>query len=167
MDLGLPIPYLLEKILHAAGLIIGSLVVGLLLNFSIFKILNLSRRRTEAVLVNSIIRFVKQPAGYFLPVLVFSFVMPLMPFTGGSFEVMRRIIETSLIITFAWVLIRVVYVFEDVVRRSYQISKVDNFRERKLLTQLQFIKRLVVISIAFVALSLVLMSFATVRKIGT
>ncbi|MDQ4140675.1 MAG: mechanosensitive ion channel family protein [Bacteroidota bacterium] len=167
MDLGLPIPYLLEKILHAAGLIIGSLLIGLLLKYLIFKVLSLYRRRSEPIIVNSIIKNVKRPTGYFLPVLVFSFIMPLMPFTGGSYEVMRRIIETSLIITFAWVLIRVVYVFEDVIRRSYQISKVDNFRERKLLTQLQFIKRLVVIGIAFVALSLVLMSFATVRKIGT
>lgn len=89
-----------------------------------------------------------------------------MPFTGGSFEVMRRLIETSLIVTFAWVLIGIVYVFEGVVRRSYQIAKADNIRERKLITQLQFIKRLVVLAIGFVALSLVLMSFATVRKIG-
>ncbi|PSR54497.1 mechanosensitive ion channel protein MscS [Adhaeribacter arboris] len=167
MDLGLPIPYLLEKILHAAGLIIGSLVVGLLIKYLIFKALSIYSRRSEAIIVNSIIKFVKRPAGYFLPVLVFSIIMPLMPFTGGSYEVMRRIIETSLIIAFAWVLTRVVYVFEEVVRQSYQISKADNIRERKLLTQLQFIKRLVVLAIAFVALSLVLMSFAAVRKIGT
>ncbi|QMU30304.1 mechanosensitive ion channel family protein [Adhaeribacter radiodurans] len=167
MDLGLPIPYLLEKILRAATLIIGSLVVGLLIKFLTFKVLAVSHRRSESAIISSVTRFVKQPVGYFLPVLVFSFVMPLMPFTGGSYEVMRRIIETSLIITFAWVLIRAVYVFEDVVRRSYQISKVDNIRERKIITQLQFIKRLVVLGIGFVALSLVLMSFAAVRKIGT
>ena len=168
MDLGLPIPYLFEKILHGGGLIIGSLVVGLLLKFLIFKGLILySRRRASATTASSIIRFVKRPLGYFLPVLVFSFVAPLMPFNGGSLEVMRRVIEAILIITFASVLIGVVYVFKDVIRQSYQISKADNFRERKVITQLQFIKRLVVIAIGFVALALVLMSFATVRKIGT
>lgn len=167
MDLGLPVPYLLEKILRAAGLIIGSLVVGLLIKYIIFKLLSIYRRAEEPVLTGAIIRQVKRPAGFFLPVLVFSLVMPLMPFTGGSLAVMNRVVEISLIVTFAWVLIRVVYVFEEVVRHSYQISKADNLRERKLITQLQFIKRLVVIVIGFVALSLVLMSFATVRRIGT
>ena len=167
MDIGLPIPYMLEKVLHGAGLIIGSLVAGLVLKFIIFKSLSLYRHRSAPIVTRSIIQFVKQPAGYFLPVLVFSFVMPLMPFTGGSFEVMRRIVETTLIVTFAWVLIRIVYVFENVIRHGYQISKADNIRERKLITQIQFIKQLVIILIGFVALSLVLMSFEAVRKIGT
>ena len=167
MDLGLPIPYLLEKILRAAGLIIGSLVVGLLIKYIIFKLLSLYRRAEEPVFTRAVIRQVKRPAGFFLPVLVFSLVSPLMPFTGGSLAVMNRVVEISLIITFAWVLIRGVYVLEAVVRHHYQISQADNLRERKLITQLQFIKRLVVIVIGFVALALVLMSFATVRRIGT
>ncbi len=167
MDLGLPIPYLLESILQAAGLIIGSIVAGLLIKYIIFKLLSIYRRSEEPFLTRAIIQHVKRSAGFFLPVLVFSFVMPLMPFTGGSFEVMRRIVETLLIITFAWVLISGVYVFETIVRHNFQISKADNIRERKLITQLSFIKRLMVLAIGFVALSLVLMSFATVRKIGT
>lgn len=167
MDLGLPIPYLLEKILQAAGLIIGSLVAGLLAKYIIFKLLSIYRHKAEPILTTSIVQHVRRPAGYFLPVLAFSFVMPLMPFTGGSFEVMRRIVETILIITFAWVLIKCVYVFESVVQGNYQISKLDNIRERKLITQLQFIKRLIVLGISFIALSLILMSFSTVRKIGT
>jgi uncharacterized membrane protein len=74
--------------------------------------------------------------------------------------------EILLIATFSWVLVKAVEIFEDIFLDRFQISKEDNYRERKMLTQLQFVRRLIIIVIVVIAVSLILMSFTTVRRIG-
>lgn len=156
-----------KHILVVAGIIIGALLLGLILKYILFSILKAYHKNKQPVLTLSIVKHLNRPNSFFLPLLFLSFMLPLVPLQPGPFEFIRRLNEILLIITFAWVLINAVYVVEDLIRHHYQINKEDNIRERKLFTQLQFIKRIVVILIAFFAVSLILMSFATVRKIGT
>jgi len=93
-------------------------------------------------------------------------LLPLAALTPGPLEVMRRFISIASITTFAWVLMRTMEVLEDLVLAHYSLSQTNNLAVRKLLTQLQFVKKVGVSLIFFVALALVLMSFATVRRIG-
>ncbi|HEX8657856.1 MAG TPA: mechanosensitive ion channel domain-containing protein, partial [Hymenobacter sp.] len=64
-------------------------------------------------------------------------------------------------------LISTVDVIQDSVLRRYQLSQENNLSVRKLFTQLQFVKKVVVSLIVLVAIGMVLMGFATVRRIGT
>jgi small-conductance mechanosensitive channel len=50
---------------------------------------------------------------------------------------------------------------------AYDIKKGDNLRERKIRTQLQFIRKLLVIVILVVTACFILMSFDSLRKVGT
>ncbi|AYA38839.1 mechanosensitive ion channel family protein [Hymenobacter oligotrophus] len=167
-DLGLDLPYQLDIALRTAAVILGGLAAGLLLKLAIFAVLRTySHRPNDPVLLQSVVRRLKRPSGYFLPVLVLSFVLPLAPLAPKPFEVMRRIVETGLITSFAWCLVRLVRVVQDMVQHHYRLDEGDNLRVRKLFTQLQFVRKFVVSLIVFLAVALVLMSFATVRKIGT
>ncbi|MBB6611728.1 mechanosensitive ion channel [Pontibacter sp. Tf4] len=144
-----------------------SIVLGLLLNFILFKLIGMYNRTSNPLLVSSVNRRLRQPLTFLTPLLFVSIALPTVPLSPGELHVLRRVIEILNIIAFAWLLIRVVSVVQDMVRHKYAIDKADNFRERKLVTQLQFVRKLSVMLILFFAVSLVLLQFEAVRTLGT
>ncbi len=144
----------------------GSLVGGWLLKVLIFWVLRAYERRTGSALAGSVLRHLGAPTAFFLPVLLVAVLLPLAALLPGPLEVARRVVGIASIITFAWLLMRAMEVLEDLVLDHYRLDRDNNLAVRKLLTQLQFVKKIGVSLIFFVALALVLMSFATVRRIG-
>jgi small-conductance mechanosensitive channel len=144
----------------------GSLLLGWLLKLGLFRLLRAYERRTGSALAGSVVRHLGRPAALFVPVLLLAVLLPLAALAPGPLEVMRRFVSMASISTFAWVLMRAIDVLEDLVLAHYSLNQVNNLPVRKLLTQLQFVKKIGVSLIFFVALALVLMSFATVRRIG-
>jgi small-conductance mechanosensitive channel len=53
------------------------------------------------------------------------------------------------------------------VYHRYDLSKSDNLKERKIRTQLQFLKKLIVTLIVIVTICVILLSFENLRKLGT
>ena len=154
--------------LHVLGLIAGGLLGGLLLKIILFYLLRAyCQRHPAALLARSVLRHLSGAAAFFLPILTLSLVLPLVPLGPKPFEVLRRVVEIGLISSFAWLMTGSVFVVQDLVRQHYQIGQEDNLRARKILTQLQFVQKVAISLIMLVAVGLVLMSFATVRKLGT
>ena len=151
----------------SAGVILGSALVGLAIHFLLFWLLSIYKDEARPVVRKSVSKWMRTPLLFFLPLLAVAFTLPLHQLAPHKLEVARRITETLLSVGFAFVLIRVVRVAEDLITNKLHIAKPDNFRERKLLTQLQFIKKVIIVFIAFFTVALVLMSFQTVRKLGT
>ena len=113
----------------------------------------------------SMVQYLIRPNLILSPLLVLSLVLPLIPLPAAPFIVLCRIIEIYLIVKIAWCLIGTINVVKELMRTHFQISKADNFRERRLLTQLQFIRKVAKVLIMFFPIYLVFMRFATVRKI--
>ncbi|GAB3295269.1 mechanosensitive ion channel [Hymenobacter humi] len=149
------------------GVVAGSIVGGLALRFALASVLGAYQRRRPSPLLASVRKHLSLPVAYFFPVLLLSILLPLVPLPAGPFELLRRVVEIAFIASFAWGLMRAVEVAEDLVLQHYSLSQPDNLQVRKLFTQLQFVKKVVVSLIFFVAAAFVLMSFATVRRIGT
>jgi small-conductance mechanosensitive channel len=166
-DLGLDLPEQLQTIIYTIGVLLGGAVAGLLIKVLVFSVLRAYNKVDDSYFVRSLVRHMSRPSALFFPVLMVSFVLPLAPLLPKSFEVLRRFVETALILTFAYGLVKTVDVVEDVIQEHYHLNEENNLRVRKLFTQLQFVRKIVVSLIVFVALALVLMSFATVRRIGT
>ncbi|WP_162427091.1 mechanosensitive ion channel family protein [Pontibacter pudoricolor] len=144
-----------------------SILLGLLLKFILFKLLGLYSRNSNPRLATSLAKHLNRPLTLFLPLLFLAMALPTVPLSDKSIHVLRRVLEIFTILGFAWIMIKLVSVVQDIVRHKYDIGKTDNFRERKLITQLQFIRRLSVIVIAFIAGSMVLLQFEAVRSLGT
>jgi small-conductance mechanosensitive channel len=149
------------------AVLLGGIAAGLVVRFILFSGLRAYARREDSTLASSIVRHLGTASAWFLPVLALSLLLPLVPLPPKPFEVLRRFIEFVLILTFAWGLIRSLDVAQDLVQLRYQLSGADNLRVRKLFTQLQFLKKLAASLVAFIAVGLVLMSFETVRRLGT
>jgi small-conductance mechanosensitive channel len=71
-----------------------------------------------------------------------------------------------LIYSFCWLAIAGFYVLEDILLARYHIHKKDNFKERRLVTQIQYIRKIAIAIIVILAVGLTLMNFESVKKIG-
>ncbi|NDK55342.1 mechanosensitive ion channel family protein [Pontibacter fetidus] len=144
-----------------------SVLLGLLLKYMLFKLLNLYNRYSNPKLVASLTKHLNHPLTYFFPLLFISMALPTVPLSESSIHSLRRVIEIFNIIVFAWILIKLVSVVQDIVRHKYAIDKPDNFRERKLYTQLQFVRKITIILIVFIGSAMVLLQFEAVKALGT
>jgi small-conductance mechanosensitive channel len=153
-------------------IIIGaSLLLGILINlvFSWLLRRNVSKNQdvAEYSFFQSLITRLSQPLNVFLPLFLFNILLPAMRMPTVFMHKLSKAVEVGLIISFAWILIRGVQVAQDYVYHKYDLKKPDNLKERKIRTQLQFIRRLIVGLIFIVTIAAILLSFKSLRKVGT
>ncbi|HEY4154700.1 MAG TPA: mechanosensitive ion channel domain-containing protein [Puia sp.] len=116
---------------------------------------------------HSFIRRMSRPLSFYLPFLALYLMLPVMRISPSFSSSLQKLADILLFITFAGILIGIVRIGEDYVYYTYDIKKGDNLRERKIRTQLQFIRRLVMILIVIITLCFVLMRFDSLRRIGS
>lgn len=153
--------------LNRIGLLVLIVALGLLL------------RRLSIVVGERWLRFRhKSPEGISLKTYFYPSLTPVL-FSGLShlalpfFEIPERldanlshVIEIFFIVSVTWFLIRLTGFFEILFYSQLDISPLDNFRARRMRTQLQFIVRLVYLLIGLVGFSVVLLSFDGARRFG-
>ncbi|WP_018616322.1 mechanosensitive ion channel family protein [Segetibacter koreensis] len=115
----------------------------------------------------SILGRLNKPLTFFLPLITLNLVLPLMELNKTQFNIINKITGILLIVSFSMVLVAVVKIFEDFLYHIYDLNKSDNLRERKIRTQIQFIRKLIISLIIVLAIGAVLLSFSSLRKIGT
>ena len=155
--------YLWDAILTAVAIVIGFIV-----KFMLSLLLRRKPRGTPHFsATRAILSRLGTPMSYFLPLLAFNFLLPLMRMRNNMTPVVNKTVEILLTISFANVLIAVIKVFEDYVYHTYDIQKADNLKERKIRTQLMFIRRIAIALILILTICVILLSFNNLRKIGT
>lgn len=160
---GYPIPQLIQNIILA----VIAVTLGLVLKFIIRKIFKLFSRYWATFQIQSILKHLNGPVGVFIPLLLLNISLDLMvmsPLLNAQFG---RVLEILLTINFALILIRIIKVLEDHFYHKYDLNKEDNLKERKIRTQLQFIRKFVISLIVLVTTAIVLLSFESMRRIGT
>ncbi|MBD3627109.1 mechanosensitive ion channel domain-containing protein [Cyclobacterium sp.] len=70
------------------------------------------------------------------------------------------------IITFSWIIIELSNVLRHAFLENFNSNKEDNLRERRLLTQVAFVRKLFIIIVVIIAFSAILMNFESARKLG-
>ena len=146
-----------------------AVVIGFILKFLLSLLLR--RKPQDGPMTfsttRSILARLGKPFSWFLPLLTLNFLAPLMKMRSDVYPALNKTVEILMTIAFANVLIGVVKVFEDYVYHTFDISKADNLKERKIRTQLQFIRRLAITLILILTICVILLSFNNLRKIGT
>jgi len=150
-------------------LISAAIITGLVLKRLIsFLIKSLTRKNNNHDFIVIVLRRLGAPINLFLPVIISNSFLPVMRLNPIHAHYMDKAIENTLYISFAFILIRCVQLFEDYVERYFNLEKKDkdNVRDRKLRTQLQFIRKLLILIIMTLTIALVLLSFESLRKLG-
>lgn len=107
-----------------------------------------------------------EPINIFIPLLVVNLLVPFLRLGTPYREPIQKTLEIFFDISIAFFLIAVVKVGEDYVMHRYDISKPINLKERKVQTQLQFVRKLLVGLILTVTACVILLSFEALRKMG-
>src|SRR5580704_4058437 len=158
----------LPAYLWDAILVALAIIIGLIVKFMLSLLLRRKPRNKPAFSFSrSLLNRLSKPFSYFLPLLAFNFLLPLMRLRADISQFLNKTTEILLAISFANVLIALVKVFEDYVYHTFDIDKADNLKERKIRTQLQFIRRLAISLIIILTICAILLSFNNLRKIGT
>lgn len=145
---------------------IAALLIGYILKVIITGLLHYYRNRDDYSFFKSIITHLGKPLNFFVPLLMLNFMLPLEKVDKDTLALLTRIIDILIVIAFANLLINAFKIFEDYVYHQYDLKKEDNLKERKVRTQLIFVRKVVIILIVMVTLSIILLSFESVRKLG-
>jgi small-conductance mechanosensitive channel len=153
-------------IIIGSALLLG-VIISLTLSFFVRKKRQSSQSAEEFSFFHSVLTRLSSPLSVFLPLFLFNMLLPAMKMPLAIMHKVSKGMEVLLIISFAWILIRCIKVGQDYVLSRYDIKKSDNLRERKIRTQLQFIRRILVGTIVLLAVAAVLLSFSSLRRLGT
>ena len=157
----------LPAILYNLILGIGAIICGLIIKFIFVKLFRFFSRFWATFQIKSILKHLSGPVGFFIPLLILNSALDLMRIQQPFRIQFNRLLEIALTINFAVILMGLIKVLQDFVYQKYDLNKEDNLKERKVRTQLQFIRKFIVVIIVLVTSAIVLLSFESMRKIGT
>lgn len=158
--------------LHPAAWNVLILLASILLGLAISALLSLFiRKKTDEEnqfrLGQSLLTHLTVPVALLVPLFVFNNLIPLLQLPAAIRLIISQWTEVFLIITFCWLLIRSIHVGQDIAHYKLNINTTNNFRKRQVLTQLMYIRRVVVFILVLLTIGAVLLSFDTLRKVGT
>lgn len=143
-----------------------SFLVGLSIRLIFFRALMFFSKRGDRPIVKKLaIRF-KKSIFLFIPMLIIQHSLPQFGFSSSTEGFLGIITQTLIIFSFTLIVVRLIYFVQDVLYDQYDVSKADNKRERQVVTQIIFVRKIVVFLVALIALSLLLLQFEGVRKYG-
>ena len=152
------------------GWSLSELVVAGLLGLIIDAVLHaIARRiadRTDNIIDNSLVRHGHRPLRWIFPLLAAFLAMPLLPFPAGIGGPLRHALGLALIACLAWLLISLTDVIDDLVSDKYCLDVADNLEARRVHTQIAVLRRIAVILVGIVTLSIMLMTFPSIREVG-
>ena len=158
----------IDKLLNlpfpAINLIVG-LITGLAINWMVHISLTITVRKSKSSDLLMIRRRCKSAFNFMMPVLTIFIAL-----TYAEESDWRSLLITTdrviLIIAVINLLARMVYALEDIFLDRYNINKEDNRKERKIITQLNFLKRVVIVSLVMIGIAIILLSFEEGRRYG-
>ncbi|MEN5433355.1 mechanosensitive ion channel domain-containing protein [Sphingobacterium faecium] len=147
--------------------ILFSFALGILIKILFIPILRYQAiAQSSYSLFRSFIRRFNKILSLFIPLVVFNSLLPFTRFNTATLHIVGKINEILLISFFAVVLIQAIKVFEDYLYHRFDINKENNLRERKIRTQIVFIRKVFITIIIVVSFAIILLSFESMQKIG-
>lgn len=148
-------------------LILFSVLLGIAIKIILIPIVRKAAIAQSSYSVfRSFIRRFNKLLSILIPLLVFNSLLSLTHFNRPTLQVVGKINEILLIVCFALVFIKSFFVLEDYLYHRFDINKENNLRERKIQTQIVFIRKLLVAIIIVFSIAIIFLSFENMRKIG-
>lgn len=117
-------------------------------------------------IIKSILSRLYKPVSLFVILMGANFVLELIHVSPKIYYALDKTIDVLLTISFAFILIGFVNVGRDYTMNMYDLKKENNLRERKIRTQLQFLRKLLISIIIILTVCAILLSFENMRKLG-
>lgn len=145
----------------------GAILLALLAHYLLFLVVKRFVRPTTSVVDDSLVRHSERPTRWIFPLLGILLVVPILPLRPQIVGPLQHGLGLGLIASVAWVVILLVDVFTDIVSAKYAIDVADNLAARRIRTQTQVLRRILVVVVVILSLGIMLMTFPAIRALGT
>ena len=153
--------------IKALGIIGFTIFLGLILHYLLYKAFERITKHSETTFDDSLVKHTRKPARFILIFILISFALRLFDIDTKALDFIKHFIDLCLISSIAWLLVKMTSVVEDFILSQYNIEVSDNLEARKIQTQLQVFKRIVIVIICIITLAVILMTFENIRQMGT
>ncbi len=144
----------------------GLLLAGVIGHLLVYRILLMLTRHTKSIVDNLFIKYCYRPLQWIVILLVIRMVLPAV-LSEEYLPTAKHVLSLLLIGFVSLLFIKSVYIFNEYIFSRFDIDVKDNLRARKICTQLNVLKRIVIIIVSIFALGTMLMTFEKVRQLGT
>jgi small-conductance mechanosensitive channel len=151
--------------LWSVGGIAIAFALALLIHFILFRAARRLNLRKQMVLAQALL-YCEKPTRLMMLLLLEMAALPFLPISAGVKSIVSHGIGIVLIATIAWLLVAMVDLVEAVLAHKYSIEMADNLAARRVRTQVQVLRRIIVMMIVLIAIAGVLMTFPAIRHIG-
>ncbi len=156
-----------KPLLLSTIVLIGAITLSLIAHYYLSRILKGITRKTKNEMDNFFIKHGIGPLRIILILLSVNLVLPFIKIPSSLSDFLQQAFNLCWIALIAWIIIKAVFVFEELILSRYDIDARDNLEARKVYTQVRVIKRIFFIIIGILALSVILMTFEKFRQLGT
>ena len=142
-------------------------LAGFVLFWDIFKGIHWYGERRDSLPFQSFNRNLRRPARFLGVVVGLNIAIAFIEVSERVAGNLSILFESLIYVFGGWALIELTDVVSDLVRDRYRLTKENNLTERKIITQFQYIKRVVSVVVFIVAVAFILLQFDKVRELGT
>ncbi|MGB8424417.1 MAG: mechanosensitive ion channel domain-containing protein [Desulfobacterales bacterium] len=146
---------------------IGSVILALIVHYVFYRVVGRIAARTRTTVVESITRRSRKPTRVIFVLLVVMVWIPSFPIRADIAVRVDRIVSLTLVAVIAWALVALTGVIEDVITVRFPLDVRDNLAARRVHTRLRVLRHIAVILIGGLAVAAMLMSFDSLRRLGT
>ncbi len=93
-------------------------------------------------------------------------IVPFIPIAKNTLAIIDHILSLWFIAAVAWLITKIIYMLTAILISHTQLEQKDNLKARRLETQLITIRRVISVIIVFIAISIMLLTFNQVRRVG-
>ncbi|PWJ59280.1 small-conductance mechanosensitive channel [Dyadobacter jejuensis] len=146
--------------------ILLALMIGLVISYSLIKAIKVTANRKDWPLIRVIQRNLTNVLYFFIPLAIETAVTKAYALVNTDYQILHALSKVALIAVSTWLAIRIVIIIEKYLIQKLDFENEDNLHARRLFTKIKFIKRMVVIIMIIIGISVLLMSFESVRQYG-
>ncbi|WP_371240668.1 mechanosensitive ion channel family protein [Pantoea sp. KPR_PJ] len=150
----------------AVLLVTLSLALGFLTRFILLQFIRYWQGR-DRKLFKSLEKHLRGSMFLFIPLLLINLGINYVNIEPHSLGFITTTCNIFIILSFCSVLIRLINVAQDMLFIRYDINISNNLRARKIRTQIMYVRKVAIVVLVTLCLSLILISFPGVRRFGT
>jgi len=150
-------PWLIILMAGSFGLIVSAIVV---------KLIAVTAEKKDWPVVRAIHQNQTNVLYFFIPLLLITLTTKAYVLSHPRYEFTHAVSKIALIAVSTWLMTRVVVIIEKILIDKLDFDQPDNNEARKLFTKIKFVKRIFIILIIVIGVSILLLSFDSVRQYG-
>lgn len=142
----------------AVFLLCAAIVFSNIFHFVLFRLL----RRRETVAQHfglGIQKHLQHPARWVFILTCVLLIVPSLPLATSVTDTIRQVLQMLLVLTLGWLAIGFIYILENMLIRRFDITLADNVRARRVHTQTQLMRRILIAFVVIIDIGCLLWTF--------